>query len=194
MMKKDNFTQKLLICSQFSLTLFKLWGQFVGWCIIFVNPKGYCRWMLWRRTALAKNDSGVCGKVRNRGREEHRWSLLGVTRMYMRRSCCCVAECQYGCVQNNVEVTVALGHVLMLWILYNQYLPPTMSSLKYETFRSHLVNKVLRSSYIPSQCLPSLVQYGWECSNSLLVYIITNNVRALLALVKVSSCGCEMDI
>ena len=145
MIKKDNFTQKLLIWSQFPLTLFKLWGQFVRWCIIFVNPKGYCRWMLWRRTALAKNDSGVCGKVRNRGREEHRWSLLGVTRMYMRRSCCCVAECQYGCVQNNVEVTVALGHVLMLWILYKQYLPPTMSSLKYETFRSHLVNKVLRS-------------------------------------------------
>ena len=68
-----------------------------------------------------------------------------------------------------------------------------MSSLKYETFRSHFATMVLQSSYIPSQCLPSLVKYGWERSNGLLVPVITNNLQALLALAETSSCGCGKD-
>ena len=37
--------------------------------------------------------------------------------------------------------------------IYTKYLGPTMSSLKYKTFRSHLATMALRRLYLPSQCL-----------------------------------------
>lgn len=41
---------------------------------------------------------------------------------------------------------------------YTKYLGPTMSSLKYKTFRSHLVTMALRRLYLASQCLRSQVK------------------------------------
>ena len=54
------------------------------------------------------------------------------------------------------------------------YLPST-GSLKYKTFCSHFVTMVLRRSYFQTQCLPSLVKYGWEFSNSLSSFVICRN-------------------
>ena len=38
-------------------------------------------------------------------------------------------------------------------------------------------------------CLSSLMKYGWEFSNGLLVLIVTDDLPALLAFVEKGSCG-----
>ena len=49
-----------------------------------------------------------------------------------------------------------------------QYLPPTMSSLKYKTFRLHFIIMVLRSSHSHHNVF-HLLRNSWEFSDSLLV-------------------------
>lgn len=142
------------------------YGGSLWWYFVYVDPKDSWSWTLWCRIALVKNDSSVFG------REEEWEPLLGVTRMCMYKLSSSLAKYQDRYKQNSVENRIRHGYVLMLCIWYIGNAPRNWHRnwhaisctyivfLKYQTFRSHFVTMVPRCSYLPSQCLPSLVKYG----------------------------------
>ena len=97
----------------------------------------------------------------------------------MCKLCFCVAKYQYEYGENTNMGVCCYEHGTLVrhWQsdtpTDTQYLPYVFPFWKYKTFCSHFVTMVLRRSCPPSQCLPSLVKYGWEFSNALLVPLIT---------------------
>ena len=83
------------------------------------------------------------------------------------------------------------------WLLFSKYssevskLPPTMSTLKYRTSRTHYAALILKKCTSSIQNLPDPCEFGWELDKGNLVPIMTGGLPAPTGLIELSLCSCK---